>query len=140
MSNAARYGWQQVEIRIGCRGEGVTLAVADNGPGVPPGHGRNIFDEFNRARTDDGRTRLSGLASTSPTVSQGSWEATCPADTRVTGRSSNSNSCIRPRFANGFRCCRPLRNRLWTRSVTVRCLSHSSRGLLRREASGRSDR
>ena len=61
ISNAVRYGGREVEIRIQNRDERVMLAVADNGPGVPPGHERHIFDAFHRARTDDGKTQAIGL-------------------------------------------------------------------------------
>jgi signal transduction histidine kinase len=39
----------------------VTLTVSDDGPGVPPGHERDIFDAFHRATTDDGKTQAIGL-------------------------------------------------------------------------------
>ena len=61
LSNAVRYGGEQIEIRIGCGDGRVTLTVADDGPGVPPGHERNIFEAFHRARNDDGKTQAIGL-------------------------------------------------------------------------------
>lgn len=61
LSNAVRYGGEQIEIRLG-QGHGrATLTVADDGPGVPPGHERNIFEAFHRARNDDGKTQAIGL-------------------------------------------------------------------------------
>ncbi|MGB5533382.1 MAG: GAF domain-containing sensor histidine kinase [Acidimicrobiia bacterium] len=61
LSNAVRYGGEQIEIRIGCGDGRATLTVADDGPGVPPGHERNIFEAFHRARNDDGKTQAIGL-------------------------------------------------------------------------------
>ena len=61
ISNAARYGGERLQIRIRRDRDRATLALADNGPGVPPGHERHIFDAFHRARTDDGKTQAIGL-------------------------------------------------------------------------------
>lgn len=61
VSNAMRYGGECVQVRIRRDGNRATLALADNGPGVPPGHERHIFDAFHRARTDDGKTQAIGL-------------------------------------------------------------------------------
>jgi len=61
LSNAARYGGGQIEIRVGHDYGRATLTVADDGPGVPPGHERNIFEAFHRARDDDGKTQAVGL-------------------------------------------------------------------------------
>jgi signal transduction histidine kinase len=61
LSNAARYGGDQIEVRVGHDHGRATLTVADDGPGVPPGHERNIFEAFHRARSDDGKTQAIGL-------------------------------------------------------------------------------
>ena len=61
LSNAVRYGGEQIEVRLGQRNGQATLVVADDGPGVPPGHERNIFEAFHRARNDDGKTQAIGL-------------------------------------------------------------------------------
>jgi signal transduction histidine kinase len=61
LANAVRYGGGQIEVRVGRTLGRATLTVADNGPGVPPGHERNIFEAFHRARNDDGRTQAIGL-------------------------------------------------------------------------------
>ena len=60
-SNAERYGGEQIEVRVGQADGRATLTVADNGPGVPAGHERDIFDAFHRARNDDGKTQAIGL-------------------------------------------------------------------------------
>jgi len=61
LSNAVRYGGEQIEIRLGQDNGRATLTVADDGPGVPPGHERNIFEAFHRAKNDDGKTQAIGL-------------------------------------------------------------------------------
>ena len=61
LSNAARYGGHHIEVRVGHNHGRATLTVADDGLGVPPGHERNIFEAFHRARNDDGRTQAIGL-------------------------------------------------------------------------------
>ncbi len=61
LSNAVRYGGEQIEIRFGHGNGRATVTVADDGPGVPPGHERNIFEAFHRARNDDGKTQAIGL-------------------------------------------------------------------------------
>jgi len=61
LSNAVRYGGEQIEIRFGHANGRATVTVADDGPGVPPGHERNIFEAFHRARIDDGQTQAIGL-------------------------------------------------------------------------------
>lgn len=61
LSNAARYGGDNVEVRFGQDNGRAVLTVSDDGPGVPPGHERDIFDAFHRAATDDGKTQAIGL-------------------------------------------------------------------------------
>jgi len=61
LSNAVRYGGEQIEIRLGHGNGQATLTVADDGPGVPPGHERNIFEAFHRVSNDDGKTQAIGL-------------------------------------------------------------------------------
>lgn len=61
LSNAARYGGDQIEVRVGHNHGRATLTVADDGPGVPPGHERNIFEAFHRATSDDDKTQAVGL-------------------------------------------------------------------------------
>lgn len=61
LSNATRYGGDRIEVRVGSDQGRATLTVADDGPGVPPGHERNIFEAFHRARSDDGKTQAIGL-------------------------------------------------------------------------------
>lgn len=61
LSNAVRYGGDRIEVRIGRDRGRATLGVADDGSGVPPGHERNIFEAFHRAKSDDGKTQAIGL-------------------------------------------------------------------------------
>lgn len=61
LSNAMRYGGDQIEVRVGAENGRATVTVADDGGGVPPGHERDIFDAFHRARNDDGKTQAMGL-------------------------------------------------------------------------------
>jgi signal transduction histidine kinase len=61
LSNAARYGGDRIEIKVGRSRGRATLTVSDDGPGVPAGHERHIFEAFHRARDDDGKTQAVGL-------------------------------------------------------------------------------
>ncbi|MFB7590085.1 ATP-binding protein [Streptomyces sp. NPDC056169] len=59
VGNALRHGAPPVTVTLGTAvaedGECVTLAVADHGPGLPPGAGDRVFDRFYKA--DAARTR-----------------------------------------------------------------------------------
>ena len=61
VSNASRYGGEEVILRVRRAGDRAILTVSDNGSGVPPGHERHIFEAFHRAKTDDGTTQAIGL-------------------------------------------------------------------------------
>lgn len=61
ISNAARYGGERIEIKVGRSRGRATLTVSDDGPGVPAGHERHIFEAFHRARDEDGKTQAVGL-------------------------------------------------------------------------------
>ena len=61
LSNAARYGGDRIEIKVGRSRGRATLTVSDDGPGVPAGHEGHIFEAFHRARDDDGKTQAVGL-------------------------------------------------------------------------------
>jgi signal transduction histidine kinase len=53
-----------VEVRVKREGEGVTLAVEDNGPGIPSEKLESVFDRFVRideARTSGGDNSGTGL-------------------------------------------------------------------------------
>lgn len=62
LDNALRYGGAGCQIRILARGEGevAQIAVADNGPGIPPEHEHRVFDRF--YRVDASRNRATGGA------------------------------------------------------------------------------
>jgi signal transduction histidine kinase len=60
LDNAIKYGpaGSTIEIRVERAGDRVLIAVADQGPGVPPEHRDRIFDRF--FRVDQSRTRNGG--------------------------------------------------------------------------------
>jgi len=61
VSNASRYGGEELRVRVRRTDERAILTVSDNGSGVPPGHEQDIFEAFHRAKTDDGTTQAIGL-------------------------------------------------------------------------------
>ncbi|MGB9358442.1 MAG: GAF domain-containing sensor histidine kinase [Acidimicrobiia bacterium] len=61
ISNASRYGGEELRVRVRRTDDRAVLTVSDNGSGVPPGHERHIFEAFHRAKTDDGTTQAIGL-------------------------------------------------------------------------------
>ncbi|MFB3738462.1 MAG: ATP-binding protein [Candidatus Velamenicoccus archaeovorus] len=48
LDNAFKYGRPPVRVRIEPSGRGVSLAVTDAGPGIPPGSRERVFDRFAR--------------------------------------------------------------------------------------------
>jgi signal transduction histidine kinase len=62
ISNAAKYGWPDSEIRIAseARGDEIEVAVGNRGPGIPPDEQRRLFGRFSRA-PGGGRGRAPGL-------------------------------------------------------------------------------
>ena len=51
LSNAAKFvpsPGGQVQVRLACDAQGITVCVQDNGPGVQPGHEAMIFDRFHQ--------------------------------------------------------------------------------------------
>ncbi len=58
LDNADRYAATSVVIELTTNGDGVTLAVADDGPGIPPADRERVFERF--TRLDDARTRDTG--------------------------------------------------------------------------------
>lgn len=48
LDNAAKYGGDEIRVRVSRAGESVLMAVEDNGPGVPPDERFVIFDRFSR--------------------------------------------------------------------------------------------
>jgi signal transduction histidine kinase len=63
VDNACRYAGNggQVRIQVRAHGSRVSLAVEDNGPGIPEEERSLLFDRFHRA-TDDGSGTGLGLA------------------------------------------------------------------------------
>jgi signal transduction histidine kinase len=61
--NASRYAPDDTVIELGGErsGDEVRFAVADEGPGVPPGERERIFDKFYRGEGTKGRTSGTGL-------------------------------------------------------------------------------
>lgn len=60
LDNAGRYARSSVTVTLAEAAAGVTLVVADDGPGVPPEAATQIFERF--GRVDDARSRDSGGA------------------------------------------------------------------------------
>lgn len=52
ITNADRYGGEQVEVRFGSDDETAWLEVADNGEGIPPTEWERIFEPYYRAHQD----------------------------------------------------------------------------------------
>jgi two-component system sensor histidine kinase KdpD len=54
LENVAKYTPAGSRIEIGARNEGdrVTITVADNGPGLPPGREESLFDKFTRGQDE----------------------------------------------------------------------------------------
>jgi heavy metal sensor kinase len=64
LRNAVEYtatgGVVRLAATVSASGDRVTLAVEDDGPGIPPAHRERVFDRFHR--TDSARTRVRGGA------------------------------------------------------------------------------
>ncbi|MCV7433844.1 HAMP domain-containing sensor histidine kinase [Mycolicibacterium bacteremicum] len=58
LDNAARHAASVVEIELRSVGEDAVLTVGDDGPGIPAGDRRRVFDRF--VRLDEGRSRDAG--------------------------------------------------------------------------------
>lgn len=63
LDNAAKYApaGSQVRLSAEAAGERLTLAIADEGPGIPEGDRAHVFDMFFRVRAGDGRPGGTGL-------------------------------------------------------------------------------
>lgn len=48
LENAARFAVSTIEVNAGIEGEQITIAVCDDGPGVPSGEQARVFDSFVR--------------------------------------------------------------------------------------------
>jgi len=62
LDNAAKYSDGRGDIRVSLHraGEGIELAVADDGPGIAPEHLDQVFDRFYRVPPDAGRKPVRG--------------------------------------------------------------------------------
>lgn len=58
LSNAARYGGGCVRASLRCLEDEVELRVSDQGPGIPTEHQQRIFQPFERAGAERGKTGL----------------------------------------------------------------------------------
>jgi signal transduction histidine kinase len=60
ISNASRYGPDDVEIEVGAavRGEWIRITVADTGPGVPPEYREHLFQRFLYPDTGNDRAQV----------------------------------------------------------------------------------
>lgn len=61
VSNAHRYGGDEVRVELGREDSHVIVAVVDDGPGVPPGHEESIFEAYGRAHQMGGQPASIGL-------------------------------------------------------------------------------
>ncbi len=61
VSNAARYGGDEIRVELERNGGDVVLAVVDNGPGVPPGEEDTIFEPYGTAHNKRGQPASIGL-------------------------------------------------------------------------------
>ena len=61
ISNALRWGGERIQVTIDSRDSSARLAVADNGPGVPPDQRDRIFEPYHRSHHKKGLTASIGL-------------------------------------------------------------------------------
>jgi signal transduction histidine kinase len=61
ITNACRYGGDQVEVRLQATTDRVSVLVADNGTGVPDGDGQRIFDPYYRAHSSGSQPAALGI-------------------------------------------------------------------------------
>ncbi|MGB3298988.1 MAG: ATP-binding protein [Phormidesmis sp.] len=52
IANALRYAQQAIEITAKSHGSWISIAVADDGPGIDPAYQRKIFDKFVQVKTE----------------------------------------------------------------------------------------
>ncbi|HEX6311376.1 MAG TPA: ATP-binding protein [Acidimicrobiia bacterium] len=60
LDNAGRHAASTVTVALAERGDEAVLAVADDGPGIPPEHAERVFERF--TRVDEARARHDGGA------------------------------------------------------------------------------
>ena len=61
ITNACRYGGEEVEVRLGASDGYVTVQVADNGNGVPPEDSEQIFLPYHRAHSSHSQPAALGI-------------------------------------------------------------------------------
>jgi signal transduction histidine kinase len=61
VTNALRYGGEQISVRVGGGERTVFVTVEDNGPGVAPEEQEKIFEPYRRAHDAPGVTASMGL-------------------------------------------------------------------------------
>jgi signal transduction histidine kinase len=64
ISNALRYGGQQVRVCVASNGSTAQVTVSDDGIGVPPEDSESIFEPYQRAHNNPGLTASMGLGLT----------------------------------------------------------------------------
>jgi signal transduction histidine kinase len=61
ITNACRYGGDQIEVRLGGSGPWVSVVVADDGDGVPDEDAGHIFDPYYRAHSSESQPAALGI-------------------------------------------------------------------------------
>ena len=61
ISNACRYGGDHLEIRLDRNEKGVSVQVADDGPGLPPEEWERIFEPYYRAHSQESQPAAIGI-------------------------------------------------------------------------------
>lgn len=61
LTNAERYGGQEVRVRISGDEETVVVAVTDNGPGIPVEQWESVFEPYQRAHTSGEQPEAVGI-------------------------------------------------------------------------------
>lgn len=64
ISNAIRYGGDEIKVTIKTQGSDVVVSVYDNGVGIPHGMRERVFDPYARAHSSDGVPNSVGLGLT----------------------------------------------------------------------------
>jgi signal transduction histidine kinase len=61
ITNACRYGGDQVEVRFSTNADATTVVVADNGPGVAEEDSEQIFAPYYRAHSNESQPAALGI-------------------------------------------------------------------------------
>ncbi len=62
--NAARYGGDRIEVNVRQTGDVASMAIIDDGPGIPEGDRERIFDAYQTSHLTPGRPGSLGLGLT----------------------------------------------------------------------------